>query len=345
MNNRCSMPFNGLTVIDLSNYTMSPCCKIPSMKFEPKQGIITPELLELRNTIIRNERHQSCIDSGCWAIDDAGGPSMRKKHHSYSAPLNWETVDVNAQPEKVIIIFSNKCQMMCTYCGPSASSMWEQKIYSKIPIKEERIKLTELLDITSLKEIAISGGEPMLDDDCISFLMNLDFDPARKLNLVTNLSYGPAVFAKLLKIIERHPNIFISCSLDSINDATSRTYLNLDLWHKNFQILVDNLQLRKKIYTDVWIEIKAVLGVFNYKTIQSLIEFVLDFRKRNLQGVTFNINPLAPSDPNSLTSGVLDIKIKITLLGDYDRLLSRWERLQIETTNKLLETCIYRLPG
>lgn len=339
--NKCLIPFTGSVVIDLSNNTTTPCCVIPPMKFNPTEGVVTKELVDLRKTIIQNKRHELCVKSGCWKIDDEGGPSLRRRYNSYAEPVNFDSFDVNSKPQKVTVVFSNKCQMMCMYCGPNQSSTWENNL--KIPIiqqKPKKISLSDLVDVDNLAEILISGGEPMLDEDCISFLMNLKYSPKRSLILITNLSYGPAVFSKLLSIIEKHPNISIGCSLDSLNSEKYRKYINMELWFKNFEVLAKNLQSRRKIYPNAWLEVKSVLGIFNYKDIQKLIEYVLDFRLNKKYGITFSINPIVQGLTGCIQSGIVD-DTRIVLSETYTKVLSKWEIMQIESTNKFLDSVVY----
>jgi MoaA/NifB/PqqE/SkfB family radical SAM enzyme len=241
MNNRCTVPFFGPFKFVIDRQMVSPCCNVRSSIID-NCGILTEEVISLRQSILENKRHNLC--DKCWSITDAGGPSMRNRFSTHNS-VNWNNIHLDHMPNKVDLTFSNKCQMQCIYCGPHSSTLWENALGS---IQEDMKNTQPILNILkglSLKEIVVTGGEPMLDVNCVNFLLDLDFDSDRKIFFVTNLSYGKQTFDKLIDIINKHPNIVVTCSIDSVGDNISRKYLNWRLWDKNFKELVNSLQLRK----------------------------------------------------------------------------------------------------
>jgi len=340
--NRCTIPFTGVPQLHLYNNTISPCCKVVSSSLEKGMGALTPQFIELRRAIINNERSPLC--SACWKIDDLNGLSFRKKYsHHLQNPLDWDNLDINAQPTGIEIAFSNKCQLMCVYCSPTVSSMWEgeQERFIKFIRPADKVKekldINEILDINLLKIVQVTGGEPMLEDKCIEFLLNLPPDNKRQMSLVTNLSYGKAVFEKLESIIDRHKNIYILCSLDAVGENVTRKYLNWDLWDKNFRQLVNVLQERRKLYPNLVIMVKHTLNIMNYMNATDIIEYVLSFRKQGLYGVTFDINPIAYNQMTSMSSGKIDREAKIVLNTEDVRLLNPRELSLITQHNVYLD--------
>jgi organic radical activating enzyme len=214
--------------------------------------------------------------------------------------------------------------------------MWEKELGI---IHQGSKDVTPILDILKkmvLSDIVITGGEPMLDDDCINFLLDLDFNPARKINLVTNLSYGKHTFNKLLNIISKHPYIRITCSIDDIGDNISRKYLNWDLWDRNFKELVNNLQSRKQ-YLDAFVNAKITLNVFNYKKIGDIFRYVLSYRKQKLQRVTVAMGSVGSHELSSLNSIQIDKNYKVDISASDFNLLNRYEKSLIDSVNNMIQ--------
>lgn len=342
MDNRCTVPFDGYTQIFLEKGTVTSCCKIIHQPFEKSSSLLTQSTIELRQSIVKNERNIQC--QSCWKIDDSGGPSLRRRASTHFAKtIDWDNLDIYQQPKKIEISFSNKCQLMCAYCGPNSSSMWQDNADKFIEWKfstnqsNTSYKLSDLVNVDNLESIQITGGEPMLSDECIDFLMNLKFLPERSISIITNLSYGTNVFKKLQQIIEKHPNLIIYASIDSVGENITRKYLNWDLWDRNFCILTEDLQTRKKTYPNIYLMTKSTLGYLNYDKVQDVIEYVLQFRQSGYSGITFDINPLADNELTSLRSGKIDNNYQIILPNKIESLLSQRERDLINTTNHMIK--------
>ncbi len=266
---------------------------------------------------------------------------MRRRHSvHFSRDIKWDALDVNQPVTNVEVSFSNTCQLMCAYCYPSVSSMWEQAapqyISFKPPVKNVsyRYKIDDIVDTSQLRSVQITGGEPLLDDECVKFLLSLPFDQTRYVGVITNLSYGNATLQGLYDILARHPTVHLMVSLDAVGENITRKYLNWTLWDRNFRSLVQDLQERRKTYPDVKIEVKSTVGMLNYDKLQTLIEYCLEFRKDGLQGVTFDLNPLAERELTSLRSGTIDSTKLISLSDDdYDILTDKEKRLVVSTND------------
>lgn len=342
MDNRCTIPFDGYTQIFLDKGTVTPCCKIGHQRFDTTTGLLTDSFIQLRQDIINNERNALCEE--CWRIDDAGGPSLRKRASThFKKNIDWHKLNVYQQPRKIEISFSSKCQLMCAYCGPRSSSMWQDNIDKFVEFKHPAShdvaswKLSDLIDVDKLESIQITGGEPLLSDECISFLLDLKFQPTRTISIITNLSYGSNVFHKLQEIIKKHPNIDICASIDLVGENITRKYLNWNLWDRNFRALAQDLQDRKKTYPTTYLMTKSTLGCLNYDKVRDVIDYVLQFRQSGYSGITFDINPLADSELTSLRSGKIDNNYQIILPNKIESLLSQRECELINTTNHMIK--------
>lgn len=336
MSNRCTVPFFGPFQFFVDRQTVTPCCNIKSSTINNPNGILTDDIVSLRKSMIANERHEFCAK--CWSITDNGGPSMRSRFSMHDKMhIDWNTMSIDHLPHKVELTFSNKCQMQCIYCGPQSSVLWENSLKTNHQGSKDITPIIDILNSLTLSEIVVTGGEPMLDENCIDFLLNLNFDPTRKIFFVTNLSYGNKTFDKLLDIIKRHPNIILTCSIDDIGDNISRKYLNWELWDRNFRRLVDNLQIRKESYPAASVNTKITLSMFNYNKIGNIFRYVLSFRKQNLKGVTVALGSVGATELASLNSTQVDRNYRVDLSVQDIDLLNYYEKSLINSINSMIK--------
>jgi organic radical activating enzyme len=334
--NRCTLPWMYPTEVLLTTNMAATCCKTPRVPMG-STGALTTQMIDIRTAILANERHKDC--SRCWAVDDAGGPSQRRRYseHFYR-PIEWDRLTPTDPIRHLSVLFSNKCQMQCFYCNEQASSMWEAK-RKIIKVQQEHMDLKDVVDLENLEEIHITGGEPLLENKCIDFLMALPFKSTRKLGVVTNLSYGKATMDKLLAIIERHPNLAISCSLDAIGDNFTRKHFNWDLWSENFKVLAKGFNERQPQGAR-YLHINIVVSIFNYKKLGDIIKYVVEWRRNNVN-VTYDLSQVALDQPGSLASAPVSFKDRIQISTDYSIFLTERERKHIWSHNRMLEDVEY----
>jgi len=225
--------------------------------------------------------------------------------------------------------------MMCSYCGPHASSMWENFLSNNnfTTVEYSKPKLQSLIDITKLKSIKITGGEPMINDDCIEFLTTLPDNPHREISINTNLSFGKATFAKLRTIIDMHSNILIATSLDSIGENITRKFFNWDMWEQNFKNLVSCISAGKK---DLTLHITITVGCLNYKDISDVIIYILNFRKLGIN-VLFDINPLQMNSILSIAAIEIDKTAIVIVPKEYQMYLNARDYRIISEYNDMLQ--------
>jgi organic radical activating enzyme len=333
---QCTLPFAGITRIHLDTKKITPCCHI---QVEPFTGdTLTARHIQLREDMINNKKSPLC--KKCWDIEDNNGLSPRIADSE--GELDWTVLDIYQPVEKVEIKFTNKCQMMCVYCSPAYSSMWQdQQENFIIPIQPyipDRLAVDNALDVLNMKTIIVTGGEPMMEPVAIDFLMNLDFDETRKLMMVTNLSYGQKVFESLIAIINKHPNMHILCSLDAAGENLSRKYLNWSLWDKNYKLLVENLQTRLEFKESPRIKVLITVNLLNYDRLEELIIYLTDYREKGYINTDFAINYVGMDQKFSLKSGIIDRTKVVHLTDKVARYLTKIELESIIHFNNIIET-------
>lgn len=344
--NRCTVPFGdhpGYTNdIDLYKQTVSSCCKIVKVPIDPITGILTPELVALRKSIIKNERNEQC--KACWKTEDAGWPSLRKRISThFTNPINWDKLDPFQPIQHIGVMFSNKCQMMCSYCSPAASSLWEKSLNGTIPIIDNYnpgIELQNILDISKLKSIKFTGGEPMLDDNCVDFLCSMPIDYNREISINTNLSYGKNVFFKLLDIIDRHQNIVIATSLDSVGDNITRKFFNWKLWNDNFTKLTEVIFDPNRCKPGSILHVTVTVGMLNYTHVPAVIEYLLKFKRAGIN-IMFDLSPITSGAILSLSAADVDKTALITVSAEDQRYLTARDQRMILAHNNMIKNSVY----
>lgn len=135
-----------------------------------------------REQMLQGSRPKSC--SHCWKLEDTGYVSERTTERVHT------TTVANKYPELLSINVHNLCNLTCAYCSPKCSSAWftdvrdrgdyqgahilAKKDFVKYKISNENLKGSKnfklLLDVLNndqmshVKEVALSGGEPLLTD-------------------------------------------------------------------------------------------------------------------------------------------------------------------------------------
>ena len=338
MNNKCTIPFFGPFKFNIDKHTIAPCCIGRSSEIDPVGGILNKDVISVRKSILENVQHEYC--DKCWSIEKHGGRSLRSRISKHKT-IDWETIDIDMMPNSVQLAFSNKCQLQCIYCGPHSSILWEKELGTTHVGSKDIGSVIEILKKLKLTEVVVTGGEPMLDDNCIDFLLDLDFDIKRRIVISTNLSYGEKTFGRLLEIINKHPNIVISCSIDSIGNNISRKYLNWELWDRNFKQLAQNLQIRKTQYPTAGVYATITLNLFNYKNIGDIFRYVLFFRKQNLKGIIVDLGVVGSGELSSLNSINIDKEYKVDITDDDYKLLNQKEKLIINSINNMIQNSTY----
>lgn len=196
--NFCIRPWTELHIEEDGKVT--PCCVMPSNRYPMGNNI--KEYLEgkpldaLRKSLLNNEQHPSC--EYCWETERNKLRSHRVKLPTYH---NARTI------EKIHVRLNNVCNFKCRMCGPNFSTTWEvenrkhhyfnvQKFEDDLTVNifEKDPKLLDLIKILikngSLKQINISGGEPLITDANVQLLQFLIDNKCTDVHLSysTNLS-------------------------------------------------------------------------------------------------------------------------------------------------------------
>lgn len=269
-----------------------------------------------RRKMLNNGRPNEC--DYCWNIEDSSNSFSDRTYKSsepWSSPyfneilkMDWKE---NFNPKYVEVAFSNACNFMCSYCGPSFSSKWLQEIEEYGSYKTttdfnnlEYLKQTKMMPIPHNQEnpyvdafwkwwpelyrdlhtFRITGGEPLLAKDTFKVLDYIldNKDPNRSLNLSlnTNLGVPEELFQefknKITRIIDenRVNEIILFTSVDSWGEQAEyiRHGLVFNQWWDRINILLSEIQPLTIIIMSTY----NVLSVPNYS---KLIDNVYELKR------------------------------------------------------------------
>lgn len=234
----------------------------------------------------------------CKNIEDAGGSSDRMLQltipNQVPDELDTDRNAVVVSPKIVEVYLDNVCNMSCLYCWDGFSSKIQQEnirfgdfsdrgveIKNQAIIAPNRDKLKnkfwEWLDCnySTLERLNILGGEPFYQQDfltCMEFLNSHD-NPNLEFNVVSNLNIKHDKFKsnimeiKKLVAARKIKRFDLTVSIDCFGKEQEyvRYGLDLELWKKNFEFLVNEKWIVLNVNQTIsGLTIKTMLPLINY---------------------------------------------------------------------------------
>lgn len=200
-------------------------------------------------------------------------------------------------PTILEVYFKNTCNMACIYCGPHYSSRWEEEnrkfgsLYEKdedrfsVTLEQENPHYDKMLqglwdflkkdnNAKKIQRYHILGGEPFLLDELnqsIAFWARYGH-PDLQISIVSNLNIPHERFKKCVEkfeLLAKKNKIWrlqLTASLDCWGHEQEyvRYGLNLDLWNKNFEYLLNKSWAH--------LSINSVISALTIKSMPKLLE-------------------------------------------------------------------------
>lgn len=301
----------------------------------------------------KGERPINC--QFCWVMEDldsttisdrawqSTGSSEEKLNYAFTQPH-----DIDVDPEYLEVSFESTCQMACSYCGPSISTSWgkdikqfgiyknlptdtrkhyehdgnDWKIFDKIenPYAEAWMKWWEQSLHKNLKQLRITGGEPMMSGYTWKLLEWLANNPSRsraRIEITTNLSYSDKMLNKLFEHVEKIKQpVWIYTSGESIGAKNEyiRDGLDWELWLKNLRAVEESGLFQN-------VSICGTLGALSTDGLLDFLKFVLEekIRKNQKSWLTTSLNIVRfPIFQNMI---VLPIELRLEYANELDAFL------------------------
>ena len=235
----CPLIFHGIYIERSSNYqtAVAPCCisKMGNPTNDPIDFENNTHLNAIRNDSASNKKPAAC--NACWSIEQLGGESKRQvtidDFIKRSIPLDQKVklyqLDYNTLPI---------CNAKCIICSSKYSSLWAAHNGNKNMVFFDKTQNhINTLDMDSIKTIYFNGGEPLLTDEHVLLLSQVNNPGECNISYNTNGSCLPSLSVLNLWAKFKSTNLFFS--IDAVDDKFEeiRTPLKWEVVSKNIEIL------------------------------------------------------------------------------------------------------------
>ena len=274
-----------------------------------------PDKIAARDTMLSGQWPLAGCEY-CKNVEDASGLSDRQstlqQDTGWLVPpeLETNTTATSVTPTILEVYFKNTCNMACVYCGPHHSSLWEEENRKfgmsfhnqTFDIKQAQhnnnydqmvsdlwLYLDENERYKTIKRYHILGGEPFLMselDDSIEFWRTHP-NPDLIFSVVTNLNIPTARFEKYLaqfrKLVLSNKiwKLQITASLDCWGKEQEyvRFGLDLDLWQRNFELLLNQPWIS--------VSINSAISALTIKSLPKLLERINEWNTQQTATATW----------------------------------------------------------
>jgi len=242
----CSVPWNHFEVF--SNGDIKTCSKGNPLgninKATIEEILNGAKLHEIKKDLLDNKLNENCLE--CHKLTTTGEHFDLRNHYNpmfKEFDINYE--DLNKfQLHGIDLHWDNTCNFKCIYCNPAQSSLIAQE-QNVITIKSELQNINKIIDLIvknqySMKEIYLSGGEPLLVKHNIKLLAQIENKnlPIRVNSNISQINDKNAVFAE----IKKFKNVLWTISSD-----TSDKKFNYIRSGGNWNQTVENIKILKNI--------------------------------------------------------------------------------------------------
>lgn len=366
----CPLPFTHLYIKPNGEY--QPCCRYQDSVTDDKiheynsldELLNSSELLsDIREAMLNGEKVRGC--NSCYLEEEAGGESMRtgeiERWGGYKE-LHDKTPTVN----NIEITFGNYCNLACRTCGSNLSTSWQKddavltKFYTRgyEPTRQNVKKDWIPEDFKNVEKFKITGGEPMLHPDFLSFLDDIINSGSAKnieVQIFTNTSFVPK--QHLLDRLSQFKEMGIWLSIDGTGDVQEYTRHN-SKWDTVQESARAWLEFENEFKNVVRVNFAPTISLYNVFNLQEMLDWFIRLRMEVLtdsdsfSNCTWNITTW----PNFLDIKHLPTKKKISHqlkkysstiqkegLQNYKELIDRViDRLEIEAdANAIIEFTEY----
>lgn len=301
----------------------------------------TQEKKNERKQMLNGEKPSGC--SYCWDIEVMGPEYISDRHIKTASIYNPERLqeikdngfEYDVNPEYIEISFSNKCNFMCGYCHPKASSRYWHEIdkygpYSQSTDHRQDIDWFKLYDneednpyveawwkwwpevSKTLNILRITGGEPLLHKSTWELFDRLDNDPKPHIQIEfnSNLGIDHSLMQRLTHTVTRlleEKKIRSFKLYSSVDTWTSRAEytrygLDLELWEKNLDYYLSN--------TGLPITFMITFNIFSVTSFNILLQKILEWRvKYNSDGNETQWNRVRFDTPHLTEPSIFDMNI------------------------------------
>jgi hypothetical protein len=253
-----------------------PCCnwkRLPDddVAQNSYQGFHGIKIQQVRQDMLAGKQIPNC--EYCYNDESIGAKSFRQSAIERYGIVNEPNIQC------LDVVFDNVCNLKCRGCNSSASHIWrgdETELYGEPLVKNKYTKNLSLntINLTHLKSISISGGEPFVSKDCETFLQTLTDQQLIqniRLTFATNCTIIPTA-AVHKSLIDCH-DLHMILSIDGIG-SLNEYFRSPSVWDECVKVMkyFDNLiDLRKDKQT--LISVRSTVYIYNVNKLKDIEMF------------------------------------------------------------------------
>ena len=266
----CPYPFIGASL--QSDNLVLPCGQYMDVAQYKGKSLQEARLhMQCMRTKMLNGEH----DSGCQCpVEEAAGlPSMRQE------ALRQFGVQPFGPLKTVEIFFDNVCNLKCRMCSSTHSHLWyeeEKELYGTTynSTKYTRSSLPNNINVGSLEEIKVYGGEPLQSLEAEAFFKKL-LDEATVENLTIEMSTNATKLPmeNTLEVFKRCKNLKINLSIDGYGKLNEFIRSGCK-WEEIVKVMDFFNELNNERTETTFIQVHSAIGIYNANLIHELEKFV-----------------------------------------------------------------------
>lgn len=307
-----------------------------AIKLNPSALHNTSHKKLMRKLMLEGQRPDEC--DYCWTVEDMDRDHISDRtiktvlfDDATIASLAETPWDADIDPKRLEIAFDRTCNFACSYCSPNYSTTWSKDLsangsYQDLLSSGTMYTADQTIDVIknkndnpyidafwewwptlskSLKELRITGGEPMMSDD-VWKMMDKFGDEKLSLQLAINSNLGAKdslidLFIEKSKRIKAL-NLYTSCEAV----GTQAEYIRDGLDYKKFMFNLERI-LKESNVKRVWI-MMTVNNLCLFSITEFMDEMIKLKRKYGKQRITLSLNILR--HPSYMSPLVLSDELK-----------------------------------
>jgi sulfatase maturation enzyme AslB (radical SAM superfamily) len=266
----CIIPFTGVWQ---SNNGGKHCCHMPEIWQGNIPKFFDQRSQDIRAQILQGNRVPEC--QFCYDLDDNQGHSDRISWtYRYGSKLNLfskKDLQANTAIKQLHLQLDNQCNLLCRMCDPKFSNLIAKEyeelgLYKKTEIKSNQNNLFDLIDLTSLESLTVTGGEPTINEKFLNFLQTCTDEKKHTLEIM--ISTNAASFNKSLKtLIGQFSRMKFGVSLDGF--AGLNYYIRWPAMWEKVEKNIEFLQYQKKLS-----HFNTTVNIYNINRLYDLYHWI-----------------------------------------------------------------------
>lgn len=290
----CLMPFSSLHIAPDGSFRLCSSNNnivLKSNSVSIREAWEDFSYAQVREAMLNGSKPQAC-EGACYSQEVKGLKSKREKFNTAKAQtFSSGAIELDSKKPTIRyldIAFSNTCNLKCTMCTSHYSTSWlkhdQQAVAEGLnfrratppssPLSEERIE--ELLQMTpQLFAVWIKGGEPLVDERCLSYLKRLSKTPHRYKDLHVFLQTNGTRWNEQIRdaIQGLSPEIGISI------DGTGLIYewirgFSFEKMDRNIRAFANEDAVKKVV-------LQFTLSAYNLFNVKEMIQYFLSLKEQH----------------------------------------------------------------